>query len=206
MPDENPSGLGTFDLPLRLPGQRYDTETGLYYNYYRDYDPSVGIYKQSDPIGLRGNLNTYAYVFDPLTKIDPLGLMGYGHSGTSGGSGKSPQTNVFGCIVGCVRSPTDGSSEPQASVEPTVGGGFEVCERPSEPMSCPAPRPTLGCGIYDPNCDDTWQYPGLSAPRRYGGFIVGMSVKRDGRICFQIGVFGSLPYLPSYDLGGIYEK
>jgi RHS repeat-associated protein len=47
-----------FDLPLRLPGQRYDAETGLHYNYFRDYDPSLGIYKQSDLIGLRGGLNT----------------------------------------------------------------------------------------------------------------------------------------------------
>jgi len=56
VPDENPSGLGAFDLPLRLPGQRYDAETGLHYNYFRDYDPSIGIYKQSDLIGLRGGV------------------------------------------------------------------------------------------------------------------------------------------------------
>src|SRR5204862_1659061 len=39
-PDENPSGLGVFELPLRLPGQFHDKETGLYYNAARDYDPS----------------------------------------------------------------------------------------------------------------------------------------------------------------------
>jgi len=69
-PDENPSGLGAFDLPLRLPGQFYDKETALHYNYFRDYDPSLGIYKQSDPIGLAGGLNTYAYA-----AWNPLGLM-----------------------------------------------------------------------------------------------------------------------------------
>jgi RHS repeat-associated protein len=73
--DENPSGLGAFDLPLRLPGQRYDTETALHYNYFRDYDPSLGIYKQSDLIGLQGDLNTYSYVAgSPLNFKDPLGL------------------------------------------------------------------------------------------------------------------------------------
>jgi RHS repeat-associated protein len=73
--DENPSGLGAFDLPLRLPGQRYDKETGLHYNYFRDYDPSIGRYVESDPIGLRGGLNTYAYVeSNPLSRIDPKGL------------------------------------------------------------------------------------------------------------------------------------
>jgi uncharacterized protein RhaS with RHS repeats len=42
--DENASGLGAFDLPLRLPGQYFDTETGLHYNYFRDQDPSLGRY------------------------------------------------------------------------------------------------------------------------------------------------------------------
>ena len=75
VPDENPSGLGVFDLPLRFAGQRYDAETGLHYNYFRDFDPSLGIYKQSDPIGLHGGLNTYAYVNGrPLLLVDPLGL------------------------------------------------------------------------------------------------------------------------------------
>jgi RHS repeat-associated protein len=79
VPHENPSGLGTFDLPLRLPGQYFDKETNLHYNYYRDYDSSIGRYEESDPIGLRGGLNTYAYVGgDPLNSIDPSGLRRYG--------------------------------------------------------------------------------------------------------------------------------
>jgi RHS repeat-associated protein len=75
VPDENPSALGVFDLPLRLLGQYYDKETNLHYNYYRDYDPSIGIYRQSDVIGLRGGLNTYAYVLgNPILYVDPFGL------------------------------------------------------------------------------------------------------------------------------------
>lgn len=74
MPDENPSGLGIFDLPLRSPGQYFDKETNLHYNYYRDYDPSIGRYGQSDPIGLAGGLNTYGYGNQsPLMYIDPKG-------------------------------------------------------------------------------------------------------------------------------------
>ena len=49
------------DLPLRYPGQQYDTETGLHYNYFRDYEPGTGRYIESDPIGLRGGKATFAY-------------------------------------------------------------------------------------------------------------------------------------------------
>ena len=62
-------------LNLRLPGQYADVETGTHYNYLRDYDPGTGRYLTSDPIGLAGGPNLYAYVdADPLLASDPLGL------------------------------------------------------------------------------------------------------------------------------------
>ena len=73
--NENPTGQGTFKYGLRFPGQYYDAETGTHYNYYRDYDPSIGRYEQSDPIGLRGGSNTYLYVgANPLRWSDRKGL------------------------------------------------------------------------------------------------------------------------------------
>jgi RHS repeat-associated protein len=75
-PDEDPDRDGTaFVLDMRFPGQRYDAVTGLYYNYFRDYDSATGSYGQSDPAGLIGGIATYAYVSnDPVQETDPLGL------------------------------------------------------------------------------------------------------------------------------------
>jgi RHS repeat-associated protein len=63
------------NVRLRFPGQYLDEETGLHYNYFRDYDPSTGRYVESDPIGLRAGANTYLYGgANPLSAFDPYGL------------------------------------------------------------------------------------------------------------------------------------
>jgi RHS repeat-associated protein len=60
---------------LRMPGQYWDQETGTFYNYFRDYDPALGRYIQSDAIGLAGGVNTYSYVYgNPLGWFDDDGL------------------------------------------------------------------------------------------------------------------------------------
>jgi len=75
-PDTDPTSSGThFSYILRFPGQVADQEPGLRYNYYRDYDARRGRYTESDPIGLHGGTNTYAYADgSPAGFVDPLGL------------------------------------------------------------------------------------------------------------------------------------
>jgi RHS repeat-associated protein len=78
-PNENPASAGVFTFNLRFPGQYFDAETGKHYNYFRDYDPAIGRYIQSDPLGLSAGLNTYGYVdASPLTGFDPKGLANSG--------------------------------------------------------------------------------------------------------------------------------
>ena len=73
---------GSFTLNLRFPGQYYDTETGHHYNINRDYNPVTGRYIQSDPIGFKGGVNTYAYAeANPVMKKDEMGLWASGLGG-----------------------------------------------------------------------------------------------------------------------------
>ncbi|MFJ8195411.1 RHS repeat-associated core domain-containing protein [Streptomyces sp. NPDC096152] len=60
--------------PIRFPGQYFDPETGLHYNYFRHYDPEAARYLTPDPLGLAPSPNPVAYVHNPLTWADPLGL------------------------------------------------------------------------------------------------------------------------------------
>ena len=66
---------GNLKLNLRADGQYEDSETGLYYNWYRYYNPSLGRYITSDPLGLAAGNNTYIYVNgNPINYTDPQGL------------------------------------------------------------------------------------------------------------------------------------
>jgi RHS repeat-associated protein len=75
-----------FAYNLRFPGQIFDGQAGLHQNGFRDYDPATGRYPKSDPMGIWAGVNPYTYVdSNPISEVDPLGLMGAG-----GGSASHP--------------------------------------------------------------------------------------------------------------------
>jgi RHS repeat-associated protein len=197
----------TVEMNVRFPGQYYDGETGLHYNYFRTYDPGTGRYLESDPIGLDGGLNTFGYALNnPLIYFDPLGLVcrqttRRGMRCTPGPGRGGGRVGVFGCLIGCV-SFTQGNTGAQASLQPTIGGGLSICSAPKEPKPSCEDEEEKNCGIYDPNCDNDLNF-GISPPGRAGVFL-SLSFNEDGSICVNIGPHAGLPG-PSVGLGGLPE-
>jgi RHS repeat-associated protein len=94
--DDDPSSVGAFAFDLRFPGQIAMVETGLHYNYFRDYDPATGRYVQSDPLGIDGGIGTYSYAGNtPIALTDPTGLEPPrgGERGATGGAGGQNTNN-----------------------------------------------------------------------------------------------------------------
>ena len=126
--DADGDGVG-FELALRFPGQQATDASGMFYNYQRDYDPAVGRYAQSDPIGLAGGSSTYNYVeARPTGLLDPLGLrakcecLGNGKANINinfnfVGEGATPE------VVSAMRSSIETNwSAPGFSVTTSLGG------------------------------------------------------------------------------------
>jgi RHS repeat-associated protein len=83
----------SFAYNLRFSGQVFDGQAGLHYNGFRDFDPAGGRYSESDPIGLIGGINTYAYVRSrPVMQSDHTGLDAY----VVVGGDRSDSWNLFG--------------------------------------------------------------------------------------------------------------
>src|SRR5215469_4198883 len=156
-PFGNGQPTGSLTYNLRFPGQYYDAETGHNYNYLRDYDPSTGRYTESDPIGLKAGVNTYAYVQgNPLRGIDEYGLCGHWvqvgsvmiNGDAFGPIGQLLANNVCRCVWLWVDGATAWSGNP---VDPSlprttgvpVGMGGDPSMNPKTHKLDPAPDSCL---------------------------------------------------------------
>ncbi|GCB46360.1 putative T7SS-secreted protein [Streptomyces sp. NL15-2K] len=107
--------------PLRFPGQYYDPETGLHYNYFRHYDPEAGRYLTSDPLGLTPAPNPAAYVHNPHIHSDSLGL-----APDYPGDGNS-RRGIFDFREANPNYPPDGAATEAMRSAP-IGGNIDCSE------------------------------------------------------------------------------
>ena len=123
MANGNPAGQGKFEDPLRFPGQYYDRETNLHYNVNRDYDPNIGRYVESDPIGLGGeSWSTYIYVLNnPLSYVDPLGLVHYNAPAPRTVPVQGATATALQCVETCLQRSTN-----NPSLDLLITGGAET--------------------------------------------------------------------------------
>jgi RHS repeat-associated protein len=134
--NQDPDGDGNqFVYNPRFPGQYFDAETELNYNYARDYDPATGRYIQADPLGLAGgSYTTYAYADgNAISEIDPLGLWSVKGSAYAGWGGS--------VTLGY----DNGQFFVRAGLGVGLGGGVKVYPQGNFPTS---PSGGCGCGSH----------------------------------------------------------
>ena len=115
-----------FTLNLRLPGQYFDAETGLFYNKHRYYDPARGEYLTPDPLGAPDGPNGYSYVrYNPLKYVDPDGLILFAFDGTGNSDNPSDpaMANNGSSATCCTRKASQAwaTDRPTSPATPTTG-------------------------------------------------------------------------------------
>ena len=116
-------GLAGLTLNLRFPGHYFDAATGLHGNGFRSFDPVLGRYLQSDPIGVAGGANVYAYPGNPLVRVDVRGL-------TGGAGGACPDETV-------TSPPADPNEEDTEPAGPGHGPPDPALARACGPLQKP---------------------------------------------------------------------
>ena len=156
MPLETPAaGLPAFTLDLRFPGQRFDEETGLFHNGFRDYHPGLGRYVQSDPLGLEAGWNTYGYVGgNPGSNIDPMGLSEQDIKRIR----KITDAYVVGAVARGERSALFGFRSGRINSSYNNLAGYKVCTE-----QAPALLTILGSSVEKGEFDDNWKFRLISS-------------------------------------------
>ena len=118
--------IASVENPFRFPGQYYDRETGLHYNYFRYYDPTTGRYVTPDPIGLEGGINLFVYTFNnPVNLIDP------------DGKAASVVAKIIAEMIGVAYATWEGFKELCKGIQASL----EVDEKLKKTDPCPAEEP-----------------------------------------------------------------
>lgn len=191
------AGQAALPIPLRMPGQMLDTETGLFYNWHRSYDSTTGRYTQSDPIGLDGGINTYAYVRSmPTMRSDPFGLLpGEIPQHESEAPFEAPECKDDDCFCKCLEQYVGG--------ETYVGTGLAASGLPTEPKRFTTPGSSPGTSVASQLSSEalgnrrlpgrmwapTFMHPGartISAARLVGRWVPGVGWVMLGVDAYQV--------------------